>query len=121
MYADDLAIMSESQSGLQVMLNCLEEFCRAYKMEVNKSKSEVVVLNSDLINGRMTYKWQFKGQDLPINEEMMYFGILRKGKYGRNGGTHNTSERQRVAANRATHALWKRCNKMDLANARILS
>ena len=72
LYADDLAIMSESQSGFQIMLNCLEEFCQAYKMEVNISKSEVVVFNSDLINGRMTYKWQFKGQDLPIKEEFVY-------------------------------------------------
>ena len=113
--------MSESQSGLQIMLNCLEEFCQAYKMEENISKSEVVVFNSDLIDGRMTSKWQFKGQDLPIKEEFVYLGILLKGKHGRNGGTHNAGERQRVAANRATHALWKRCNEMDLANANILS
>ena len=121
LYADDLAIMSESQSGLQIMLNCLEEFCQAYKMEVNISKSEVVVFNRDLINGRMTYKLQFKGQDLPNKEEFVYLGILLKGKHGRNGGTHDAGERQRVAANRATHALWKRCNEMDLANANILS
>ena len=38
-----------------------------------------------------------------------------------NGGTHDAGEIQRVAANRATHALWKRCNEMDLANANILS
>jgi hypothetical protein len=121
LYADDLAIMSKSPAGLQIMLKCLEEFCQVYKMEVNISKSEVVVFNSDLINGRIAHKWQFKDQDLPIKEEFVYLGILFKGKHGRNGGTHDAGERQRVTANRATHALWKRCNEMDIANANILS
>ncbi len=50
----------------------------------------------------------------------MYFGIIFKGKHGRKGGTHDAGEK-RVAANRATHALLKRCYEMDLANANILS
>jgi hypothetical protein len=32
LYADDLAIMSESLSGLQTMLRYLEKFCQVYKM-----------------------------------------------------------------------------------------
>ena len=51
----------------------------------------------------------------------MYLGILFKGKHGRKGGTHEAGERQCVAAIRASHALWKRCYEMDLANANILS
>ena len=88
-------------------------------MEVNIFKSEDVVFNRDLIIGRMTSKWLFKGQDPPIKEEFVYVGIFLKGKHERNGGTHDVSERQRVSFNRATHALWKRCNEMDLANANI--
>ena len=79
LYADDLAIMSESPSGLQVMLRYLEEFCQIYMMEVNISKSVVVVFNTDLLNGKVTNKWEFKGQDLPIKEEFVYLGILFKG------------------------------------------
>ena len=53
LYADDLAIMCESPSGLQNMLGYLEEFCQIYMMEVNTTKSEVVVFNSNLLIGRM--------------------------------------------------------------------
>lgn len=58
-------------------------------------------------------------KDLPIKEEFVYLRIVDKGKRGRKGGTHDAGERQRVAANRATRALWKRCNEMDLAKANI--
>jgi hypothetical protein len=69
----------------------------------------------------VTNKWEFKAQDLPINEEFVNLDIILKGKHGSKGGTHDAGERQRVSANRATHALWKRCYEMDPANANILS
>ena len=69
LYADDLAIMCESPSGLQNMLGYVEEFCQLYMMEVNTTKSEVVVFNSNLLIGRMSHKWSFKGYELPIKEE----------------------------------------------------
>ncbi len=74
MYADDLAIMSESPSGLQIMLGYLEEFCQVYMMEVNISKSVVLVFNTDLLNGKVTNKWEFKGQDLPIKRSFTRAG-----------------------------------------------
>jgi hypothetical protein len=80
-----------------------------------------VVFNTDLLNGKVTKNWKFKGQALPMKEEFVYLGIIFKAKHGRKGGTHEAGERQRVAANRASHALWKRCHEMDLANANILS
>ena len=55
-----------------------------------------------------------------MKEEFAQLGIIFKGKHGRKGGSHEDGERQRVAGKRATRALWKRCNEIDLSNAIIL-
>ena len=68
LYADDLALLSESPSGLQRSLHYLEEFCLAFKMEVNVKKSEVVVFNSNFLDDNTQHKWQFQGKDLPNKE-----------------------------------------------------
>ena len=46
LYADDIALVSESAEGLRRMLAALDEFCGANSMFVNHKKSEVVVFNS---------------------------------------------------------------------------
>ena len=66
-------------------------------------------------------EWSFKGYELPIKEEFTYLGILFKGEHGRKGGTHDAGEKQHDTANRAIHALWRRCYEINLANANTLS
>lgn len=120
LYADDLAILSESVVGLQNMLHHLEEFCDKYKMEVNTAKSAVVIFNNDN-KGKVNDKWYFKDKILPIKKEFIYLGVVFVGNHGRNGGTHEAGEKQLATANRATHALWKRCSEIGLTNANTLS
>jgi hypothetical protein len=121
LYADDLAILSESPEGLQNMLKHLEDFCNTYKMVVNTTKSVVVVFNSNLLDGKISNKWYFKDMELPIKKEFIYLGVLFVGDHGRNGGTHEAGDKQLATADRATHALWKRCKEIDLANAKTVS
>ena len=42
MYADDLVLMSRSESGLQIRLNGLGEYCRKWRMEVNIEKTKAM-------------------------------------------------------------------------------
>ena len=42
MYADDLVLMSRSESGLQTLLNRLGEYCRKWRMEVNIEKTKAM-------------------------------------------------------------------------------
>ena len=42
MYADDLVLMSRSDSRLQILLNGLGEYCRKWRMEVNVEKTKAV-------------------------------------------------------------------------------
>ena len=46
LYADDLAIMAESPQEMQLLLNCLSDFCKASGLQVNIKKSEIVGFNS---------------------------------------------------------------------------
>lgn len=121
LYADDLAILSESPEGLQNMLKHLDDFCNTYKMVVNTAKSAVVVFNSNFLAGKIPNTWYFKGMELPIKKEFVYLGILFVGDHGRKGGTHKAGDRQLATANSATHALWKRCIEIDLANPKTVS
>ncbi len=59
--------------------------------------------------------------ELPIKKEFIYLGVLFVGDHGRNGGTHAAGDKQLATADRATHALWKRCKEIDLANAKTVS
>ncbi len=42
-YADDLVILSESQTGLQTSLNKLNDYCNKWHLKVNKTKTKVMV------------------------------------------------------------------------------
>ena len=46
-YADDIILLSNTQSGLQNSLNTLNRFCSSWKLEVNEQKSKIVVFNSN--------------------------------------------------------------------------
>ena len=45
MYADDVVLLSSSLSGLQKSLNGLKEFSDEWKMQINLSKTKMVVFN----------------------------------------------------------------------------
>ena len=53
LYADDTILLSNSEEALQKSLNCLNEFCDNWKLNVNHEKSKVMVFNS---NGKSLYK-----------------------------------------------------------------
>jgi len=45
-FADDLDILSESQSGLQSALNELEHYCNKWVLTVNKNKTKVMIFHT---------------------------------------------------------------------------
>ncbi len=44
MYADDTIIVADSNEGLQNALNCLEDYSRKWKLEVNAQKYKVTIV-----------------------------------------------------------------------------
>ena len=45
LYADDLILLSESPNGLQLCLNKLDIYCNKWNLEVNISKTKIMVFN----------------------------------------------------------------------------
>ena len=45
MYADDIVLLSTTSSGLQEKLNNLHKFCEDWCLEVNVTKTKVLIFN----------------------------------------------------------------------------
>lgn len=76
LYADDIVLLSESQSGLQNCLDHLYSYCESWKLEVNTDKSKVIVFNS---NGK-TYKntFLYNKTEIETVAQYNYLGITMK-------------------------------------------
>ena len=74
LYADDLALLSTTQSGLNECLHRLERFCTTWQLEVNIKKSNIIIFNSPghLICGP---KFFFQGKPLELARSYCYLGI----------------------------------------------
>ena len=51
LYADDIVLLSQSKEALQSSLNILHNFCSSWKLQVNTSKSKIIIFNS-ISNGK---------------------------------------------------------------------
>jgi hypothetical protein len=45
MYVDDIVIFSNTKSGLQKKLDKLHEYCKEWCLEINSSKTQVLIFN----------------------------------------------------------------------------
>jgi hypothetical protein len=45
MYADDVVLLSETKEGLQNSLNRLARFCQVWGMDINTSKTKIMIFN----------------------------------------------------------------------------
>ena len=46
LYADDTLLLAESEPGLQYSLDLFNDYCRAWKLKINHSKSKVVIFGA---------------------------------------------------------------------------
>ena len=59
LYADDMVLVSNSKAGLQQSLNAMYEYFTCWKLNVNLSKSNVLVC---------------RRRELPVTDEVWYYG-----------------------------------------------
>lgn len=74
LYADDIVIIADEINILQEMIYKLEKYCRQWNVEVNMSKSEIMVFRK---GGRLARneKWYYNGQEIKIATEYRYLGV----------------------------------------------
>lgn len=73
MYADDLIMITKSALGLQEHLLSLKHFCRRVGMQVNISKTKVVVFY--IQRKHKKHKFYFEGNILEEATDYKYLGI----------------------------------------------
>ena len=61
LYADDVVLIANDPDTLQAQLQALEQYCHDWDMDVNLSKTKVVVFRRPG-QARLARTWQFAGR-----------------------------------------------------------
>ena len=109
LYADDIVLISETAAGLQKQLTLLGQFCAAKGLTVNLTKTKVLVFNA-----RKPPVEQFLYQGQPLEKVMQYkyLGI----EFHATKGYAAAAEKLAGSAQRACHALHKRCEELHITS-----
>ena len=74
LYADDVVLISETEDGLQTMLNSLYDWSNRWKLKVNEHKSKVIHFRR-VSDDLTTVDFKYGGQELEIVPMYRYLGL----------------------------------------------
>ena len=74
LFADDLALFSQTIVGLQRMINNLANYCKKYNMQINVQKTKIVVYRN---GGRLARKevWYLNNNSIEVVPKFRYLGL----------------------------------------------
>ena len=108
LFADDIALMSHSPSGLQHQLSILAQFCADRGLTVNTSKTKVVIFEP---RHTECQAFTFLGQTIERVDVFKYLGIA----FHATRGLSCAMEQLCSAARKALFALFGRCHEMRIS------
>lgn len=74
MYADDVILISQSESGLQNCLKKLERYCELWCLDINIDKTKTVIFNK---SGKLLpYQFYFTGKPIENVKTYKYLGVV---------------------------------------------
>ena len=82
MFADDAVLFAENPLSLQLLLNDVEKYCKAWRLKINTNKTKVMVFE----NGRHTHHdFYIYEKKIEIVECFKYLGVYlyKNGKWNR--------------------------------------
>ena len=74
-YADDMALLSPSVKGLQILINLCSDYCLEWDIKLNAKKSKNLVFGKGLAPN---YLIKLNGDDIPWEAKWPYLGIQLK-------------------------------------------
>ena len=74
LFADDLAIFSLTQNGLQEKLDILEKYCRQWDLELNLKKTKVMIFNKQGSVIRK-FKFYYGSKEIDTTNQYTYLGF----------------------------------------------
>jgi hypothetical protein len=114
-YADDLSLLTESQAGLQRMLDALHVYANNKELEVNVGKTEVMVFGARLGAQRATqepYTYGPNQREISRVSQFRFLGLF----FSENGGTSIGVEDRTAALGRALQQTRRTANRVKLGD-----
>ena len=109
LFADDIALFSYTQRGLQRQLDILEAFCAARGLTVNVNKTKTLIFEA---RKSCTSPFTYAGDAIEQVDEFKYLGMLMHGTRGLTPAL----EYLRMAARRAMFGLQRRCQQLGISD-----
>lgn len=73
LFADDVALLSDTVEGLQTLINVVDNYCRKWRLILNTGKTKVVVFNPS--REGVHYEWDYRGESLEQVPSYKYLGV----------------------------------------------
>ncbi|XP_039276148.1 uncharacterized protein LOC120349696 [Nilaparvata lugens] len=104
LYADDIALISDSPVGLQYMINNLERYCEMWNLKVNLDKSKIMVFRN---GGKLAgcEKWTFKNEQIECVNRYKYLGVVLTPTLNFEAHLKEKSDKAKLAVNLAWRGL----------------
>jgi len=74
LYADDIVLMSETETGLHKGLDIVKDYCWRWKLFVNGNKTKIMIFKKGGINRNVMFK--YNDQYLELVNTFSYLGIF---------------------------------------------
>lgn len=108
LYADDTVIFAESPEELQIALDTMQSYCDTWKLQVNTSKTKVVIFSKGKIRQKPVF--YYNGETIEIVDDFSYLGI----KFNYNGKFGKTKKHLVDQARKAMFSLVRKARKLFL-------
>ena len=98
MYADDTAVLANTEAELQQLLDCIHEWCGQHGMAIHINKTEIVVFNTTagtLL--QLATRWSIAGVHVKVSQHFKYLGIHFHFSKGALFGMQKAAQRGRFA------------------------
>ena len=107
LYADDTVIFSNNKENFQKALDSFFDYCELWKLNVNYSKTNVVIFNS---RNNRNFTFNIGGNDILVTDKYKYLGVI----FSKSGSFLNMRKHIIEQANKAVYLLFFRANNLDL-------
>ena len=108
LYADDTVLFSDNETDLQHSLVVFEDYCQRWKLNVNTSKTKIVIFGRGKLRKSLSFK--FQNNEIEIVTEYKYLGII----FSRSGSFAAAKKHIAEQGNKAVFALLRKINSLSL-------
>jgi hypothetical protein len=74
LYADDIILLAESATDLQVMLDTMEKYCTTWKLDINVGKTKIVIFSRGTV--RNIPLFIYKDEPIEVVDSYNYLGVI---------------------------------------------